>query len=72
MILGINIRKLLTAFISLLFLMAFKNDVSIILVNERLPYNPHMYYFAGVVDERLDKGSLAQVIIKSHPDKLQT
>lgn len=61
-----------TLLIGLLVITAFKNDTPIILTNEALPYKPKAYYIADVIDERPDKHTLAQVIVKLAPNKTAT
>lgn len=56
----------------LVLVTSFKSVDPIILVDEQLPFKPNNYYIANVVDERVNKGAVAQVIIKSPENKLTT
>ncbi|RZA03634.1 MAG: hypothetical protein EOP47_02250 [Sphingobacteriaceae bacterium] len=55
---------------ALVLVTSFKVTDPILLVDEAMPFKPNSYYIANVVDERVNKGAVAQVIVKSAENKL--
>src|SRR6187402_3351998 len=62
----------LSVFVGLVLLTAFKATDPITLLDEAVSFKPTQYYIAGVTDERVDKNSVAQLIIKLPENKTTT
>src|SRR4051812_2252291 len=56
----------------LALLTSFKTADPIVLIDEPLSFTPQNYYISNVVDDRIDKGPMAQLIINLPGNKTNT
>ncbi|MDB5111588.1 MAG: hypothetical protein JWR67_2702, partial [Mucilaginibacter sp.] len=62
------INHLLFLFICIA-LTSYKTNGPIVLSDEPMPFKPGEYYIAGVTDERVDKNTIAQIVIHEQANK---
>jgi len=61
-----RITSFIIIFTSLALLTFFKTSAQIVLLDEAVPFKPTTFYVADVIDERVEKSSAAQLIVKGN------